>query len=485
MAFDTPSFLFFFLPIFFLVYFLSKERYKKWLILLASLALYAWFQRWATLWILSVVLINYCILSIMRRMSERRGKSIPVLYVLALIFNVSILLFFKIFSTSNGLQIFIISKLPETDLFKDISFPFGLSFIIFQIISCLIDSHKSKDRYPKSIQNYVAYLLMFPKIILGPIARYNAIAPQLDEPKTSWKLTNQGAKRFIRGLAKKILIADQLASVVNAGFNLPTPGFPTSIAWLIIFSFFLQIYYDFSGYIDMGIGIAEMMGISLPENFNMPYLSRNISEFWRRWHMTLMAWYRDYIFYPLERRRRKTKILRQEINTILIFLLTGLWHGFASHYLIWGIFQGFVVVFENSKFGQWIKKIPVFMQHIYFLFITMMGWVMFRSPKVSYALLFYSKLFASDHYVNLYPYSVTQPLPIINNSVWIAFVVGIVCLLPIREWKYFQRVKPKFMFIKGNWIYIWCINLGYIFMLVFSLSMMATQTFVPSIYGKF
>jgi alginate O-acetyltransferase complex protein AlgI len=320
---------------------------------------------------------------------------------------------------------------------------------------------------------------------MGPIARYNKINPQFEELDVSWERITRGSKRFIRGLAKKILIADQLAVVVNAGFDLPTPSFSTPLAWFILLSFSLQIYFDFSGYIDMGIGIAAMMGITLPENFNAPYLSRNLSEFWRRWHMTLMAWFRDYVFYPLEFRRRKTKILRQETNTMLVFFLTGLWHGLNGHYLVWGIMQGLIIVFENSRFGKWMRKIPILVQRVYFILVILMSWVFFRSPNLRFALLFFKRLFIVGQNGQTYPFSMTQPLPIINNSVWVAFIVGIVCLLPIKEWRPIQALQSKLAGTKWNWMVSPLIDFGYIVLLVTSLCMLAVQTFVPSIYGKF
>jgi alginate O-acetyltransferase complex protein AlgI len=379
----------------------------------------------------------------------------------------------------------LIAKLPWAVFLQNISYPLGLSFIIFQVISCLIDSYRAREDFPRSLQNYATYLLMFPKILMGPIARYNKINPQLEELDVSWEKITRGSKRFIRGLAKKILIADQLAVVVNAGFNVPAPGFSTPIAWFILLSFSLQIYFDFSGYIDMGIGIATMMGITLPENFNSPYLSRNLSEFWRRWHMTLMAWFKDYVFYPLEFRRRKTRILRQETDTMLVFVLTGLWHGLNGHYLVWGGIQGLIIVFENSRLGKWMRKIPIMVQRFYFIFVVLMSWVLFRSPSLQFAFRFFKRLFIASQDMQIYPYSMTQPLPILNNSVWVAFIVGIVCLLPIKECRPIQALQSKLAGTKWKWRVSPLIDFGYIFLLVTSLCMLAVQTFVPSIYGKF
>jgi alginate O-acetyltransferase complex protein AlgI len=485
MDFNTPAFLFIFLPVFLLAYFLFKKQFRKWVLLFASLAIYVWFQRSAFFVIIGIVLINYLILWIMQRMGEKKNTAIKILFISTIILDISILVFFKLFSTPNGLRILFLAKQPWAIILQNISYPLGLSFIIFQVISCLVNSYRAKENFPQSLQNYATYLLMFPKILMGPIARYNTIDPQFETLDVLSEKIIRGSKRFIRGLAKKILIADQLAVVVNAGFDLPTPGFSTPLAWFILLSFSLQIYFDFSGYIDMGIGIAAMMGISLPENFNAPYLSRNISEFWRRWHMTLMAWFKDYVFYPLEFKRRKTRILRQETNTMLVFILTGLWHGLNGHYLAWGLLQGLIIVFENSTLGKWMRNIPVVVQRFYFIFAVLMSWVLFRSPSLQFALRFFRRLFIVSQDVQIYPYSMTLPLPIINNSVWVAFIIGIVCLLPIREWRPVQALQSKLAGTRWNWMVSPLIDFGYIILLITSLCMLAVQTFVPSIYGKF
>jgi alginate O-acetyltransferase complex protein AlgI len=301
----------------------------------------------------------------------------------------------------------------------------------------------------------------------------------------TWEDIQVGSRRFIIGLAKKVIIADQLAVVINAGFGLPTPAFSTSIAWLLIIAFLIQIYYDFSGYIDMGIGLARIMGIVFPENFNSPYLSLNVTEFWRRWHMTLIAWFRDYLFYPLEFRRRKEKYLRQESNTIIIFILTGLWHGLTINYLIWGVLQGLLISFENSRFGKWIKRMPTIFQRLYFFSMILVSWVVFRSESLGYALRFFKRLIIVNHTIQFYPYAEMQPLPIINNSVIFVLVIGIVGLLPIRS--FWSKVLEKMQIHtnKADWIFGLLKYIGYVIVFVIAIALLASQSFVPNIYGRY
>ena len=484
MEFSTPFFLFIFFPIFILIYTISHNHYKKWLILIASLVLYAWFQRTNFLIVGVLILLNYLLLILFWKIRTPNlfHKSI---FIFTICFNILFLLFFKIFTTTNWIHTFIDTEFPNFTFIQSVTFPIGLSFIIFQIISCLIDTQNDIANAPQHFASYANYLFMFPKILVGPITRFNKVNSQLESLNTSLEMIAKGSRRFIIGLSKKILIADQLAIMVNAGFNLPVPAYPTSIAWTILIGYFLQIYYDFSGYIDMGLGIATMLGLSLPENFNRPYASRSLTEFWRGWHMTLLSWFRDYVFYPLEFKRRGETFLRRETNTVIVFLLTGLWHGITLNYILWGFIQGLIISFENSRFGKWIKKIPSIFQRMYLIFIILMSWVIFRSPNMGFALRFFKRLFIIDQSVQLYPFSLTKPLPIINNSVILILILGIVCLLPLNEW--WKNISAKLFFpaFTGSWVSQSLFDFGYLILLVASICVLAGQNFVPSIYGGF
>jgi len=346
----------------------------------------------------------------------------------------------------------------------------------------LIDVYRSKESKKINWWDYSTYLLFFPKLVVGPIARFVPVERQLNRPEFSWLRVAEGSRRFIKGFAKKVIIADQLAVLVNAGFGLDKPAYPTSIAWLVVIAFFIQIYYDFSGYVDMALGLGHIVGIDLPENFNLPYLSKSLSEFWRRWHMTLTAWFRDYVFYPLEYKRRKTKFLRVETDTLLIFLLTGLWHGLTLNYIVWGLLQGAIIVFENSRFGAWIKKLPAFLQHAYLISVVMGSWIIFRSPSMDFAAKLVYRMFVIEQNVVMYPYSTSQPIPLINNSLLVVMALGVVGLLlplvrlPQLPW----AAKMK----QSAYAPIFS-NAGYLLLLILTIASYVSQSYIPSLYGKF
>lgn len=446
--------------------------------------MYSWFQKYDVLCILVLIFLNFWVLRVINSKDINVIFS-KILFIVAITFNISYLIFFKTVSTSNLIHSAIVNIIPGLQRLDIISYPVGLSFITFQVLSTLIDYRRSEEYFSCSIWDYMTYIFMFPKITMGPITRFKSIFPQLSNLNPPWDNIQAGSKRFIIGLAKKVIIADQLATVVNAGFNLPKPAFPTSIAWLLLISFMIQIYYDFSGYIDMGIGLAKIMGIDFPENFNSPYVSLNITEFWRRWHMTLTSWFRDYVFYPLEFSRRRVKKFRQTSNTIFVFLLTGLWHGLTMNYLIWGVLQGMIISFENSKYGRLMKATPIILQRFYFFIMILGSWVFFRSNSLVYALRFFKRLIIFDQSVYQYPFSMSQPLPLINNSIIIVLIIGFIGLLPIKEYWAKIVIKKPFNDVKCKPIYLLIEYIICVILFIMALAFLTSQNFVPSIYGKY
>ena len=223
----------------------------------------------------------------------------------------------------------------------------GLSYVTFQAIAYLIEVRRGRVKQETDLLRFSFYLLLFPKIPVGPIVRYSQVTEQIDILHADPTEMADGLRRFIRGLAKKVLIADTLARVVNPVFALASPVVSPSIAWLVLISYALQLYFDFSGYTDMAIGLGRMMGLTFLENFDFPYLSRSIGDFWRRWHISLASWFRDFVFYPLERRR--IKWIGQPVNILVVFLLVGLWHGLARNFMIWGLIHGLALVFESTS----------------------------------------------------------------------------------------------------------------------------------------
>jgi alginate O-acetyltransferase complex protein AlgI len=229
----------------------------------------------------------------------------------------------------------------------------GLSYITFQVISYLIDISRGTIPAEADVVKFMAYILFFPKLISGPITRYKQFREQLSTLDPTIVDIAGGLRRILIGVIKRILIANQLGVVANAGFNLATPNIEPHFAWLALIAYSLQIYFDFSGYTDVALGLGKIIGITLPENFNYPYTAQSIGDFWRRWHITLSTWFREYVFYPLERRR--SKFTNQQINLIIVFLLTGLWHGPTLTFLAWGLIHGLAIAFESAGGGRWMK----------------------------------------------------------------------------------------------------------------------------------
>jgi len=363
---------------------------------------------------------------------------------------------------------------------KGFVFPLGLSFLAFQGLAYLLDIRKNPENAAKSLRDCLTYLLLFPKLLAGPIVRYREIAPQLRSPTVTANQLAGGARRFITGLAKKALIADQLARLTDGGiFAQASPNLTSGMAWLALLAYTLQIYHDFSGYTDMAIGMGQMFGLRFAENFNYPYISRSISEFWRRWHITLSSWFRDYVFYPLERKRRGANGLRQAANILIVFLLTGLWHGAALNFLVWGGLHGLAIAFENTQGGKKLRGLWSPLQHLYALLVVLAGWVFFRSPSLPYALSYLRTLAGFPGGSGLLPYSILPPL---EGPFWLALAAGAVLALPL------QRIfKPLEERLAGAWSagLGLALDAGRIGLLWVSLIALAGSSYQPYIYGGF
>lgn len=316
-------------------------------------------------------------------------------------------------------------------------------------------------------------------MISGPIVRYGEISDQIKERRLTFSSAADGARRFIRGMAKKTLIADQLALVDSSVFGNPSGLLPTPLAWLTILCFTLRIYYDFSGYTDMALGLGQILGFQLPENFNFPYIAKSISEFWRRWHMTLSRWFREYIFYPLERKRKQRAGNYQAINILFVFLLTGLWHGVTINFIAWGLLQGIIISMESSGVGEWLKKRWAPIQHAYFLVMIILSWLLFASPSMAFTLQFLKSLLGLQGTVSPLPYSVFPP---VQPLTWIALVMGILFATPLfANMKAILLAKHE----KSKFILQICGDVMFIGLFMFSIIILTGTSFQAYIYGKF
>ena len=393
-------------------------------------------------------------------MKARKG---PILIWAGILINIGILAFFKIW-TSFG-------------------FPLGLSYVSFQLVSYLLDVNKKTIESEEDFLKFAFYVLLFPKILVGPITRYGPLKEQIGKFDVTPEGVAAGIRRFIIGLAKKILIADFLAKIIDPIFNLPKPNIAPWLAWFVLVSFALQLYFDFSGYTDMAIGLGQMMGLTFLENFNYPYITKSISEFWRRWHISLSSWFRDYVFYPLERKRLKW--LGQPINILIVFSLTGLWHGVTWNYLVWGLMHGTAIAFESMGLGRRLRTLWAPIQHIYALTVILISWVFFRSPDIHFALRYLLRLAGDTRGLSPLVFQTTNPLPVIDPSVILAFLLGTVFCLPVGQWVG-KTINP---FVKDNFKIKFSLQVIYdilLFLLfVISVAALVSSSYAPGIYDKF
>jgi len=405
MAFSSSLFLVYFLPAFLIPLFLLDRKFKNYWILIASIFFYAWGSPTFVFVLLLSVMLDYYLL---RWMSSREGDARQLLFRLSLLLNLGLLLYFKYMNFFVGQLDILFSHFgANPSPWVKIILPLGISFITFQKLSYALDVYKKQFKPFEKLEYYAMYILMFPQLLSGPIVRPKQIAAQIIDSRgnesTDDRLT--GFMRFAIGLAKKVLIADVLGEQVNLIFAMNSVQLSSGLAWVGAIAYTFQIYFDFSGYTDMAIGIARMMGFRLPENFNSPYVSGSITEFWKRWHMTLGSWFRDYVFLPLayatSRKLPKEKYLgiRADkviylIATSVTFILCGFWHGAAWTFILWGIYQGIFMILDRLFLLKYFKKAGRVTSVVVTFFITVFGWVLFRSESLDSFKFYLRRMFA-------------------------------------------------------------------------------------------
>ncbi|MBQ3327487.1 MAG: MBOAT family protein [Clostridia bacterium] len=395
MVFSSSTFLMAFLPLTLLLYYgvgvaLTKNvTVKNCILLCASLVFYAWGEPVYILLMLLSILFNFAAGRVIDNARDSgRDKTATAQFVLAVIFNLGVLGFFKYadFLVDNVNGIFG-AHIPPLEL----PLPIGISFYTFQILSYIIDLYTGKIRVQKDLLSFALYISLFPQLIAGPIVKYRDIEAQLTGRKESWNKYSRGMARFVVGLAKKLMLANTLGAV-NSGIQAMDVGSLSALAaWTGIACYTLQIYFDFSGYSDMAIGLGSMFGFSFNENFNYPYIATSITDFWRRWHISLSSWFRDYVYIPLGGNRRKTP--RVIFNLLLVWLLTGLWHGAAWNFVLWGVFYGVLLIFEKYVLGDLLPRIPTPVRGLVTMLLVICGWVLFSAPDLTGALLYLKAMF--------------------------------------------------------------------------------------------
>ena len=389
MVFSSAYFMFVFLPVVLLFIGVLHKRFHNAILLLASLYFYAWGSVSHTSILVVSISLNYLF---GRLIASGEGKQRGLLLGIAITINLGILTYLKyanfFLDNFNGVRSIFGHSIIE---FKEIVLPIGVSFFTFQAISYLVDVYRKTSPVQKNYLDLALYISLFPQLVAGPIVRYNDVVDQLKNRVLSMSKAAQGVHRFIIGFAKKILIANYVGYIADLIFGQSIDDISTGAAWLGIVCYTLQIYFDFSGYSDMAIGLGKIFGFDFIENFNLPYIADSIRDFWRRWHISLSTWFRDYLYIPLGG-NRKGELLTLR-NLMLVFLLTGLWHGASWTFVIWGIYHGVFLLIERLGFDKLLNFVYKPIRIAYTLLVVMVGWVLFRSETLELANAFIKKMF--------------------------------------------------------------------------------------------
>jgi len=477
MVFSSLTFLFLFLPVvLFLLSLCRKIPYQNTLLFLSSLLFYAWGGVSYTLILLGSIVVNFLAGNAIQNHPHHR----KLWFTLAVILNLSSLIFFKyanfLVDNVNVLtSIFGISPI----FLKRILLPIGISFYTFQCISYLTDVYRGQVQAQTNFIRLGTYIALFPQLIAGPIIRYHEIEPQLSQRDFSWENLYQGIQRFCLGLARKILIANQLALIADDIFARAPGTITSATAWLGALVYALQIYYDFAGYSDMAIGLGRMFGFRFPENFNFPYLATSIRDFWRRWHITLSAWFKDYLYIPLGGNRKGKG--RTYLNLYIVFFLTGLWHGASWTFVVWGLMHGTLMVVERLGFDRLLEKSYQPLRHLYTLLMVVVAWVFFRADSLDYAVTFVGRMFSFQG-GGLSPFMAYYRQPLY----WVVGIIALLGATPLFDW---LNRQWKTAVCNGNrcmsHLRYWSVMIGMVAVLFISCCFLVTGGYNPFIYFRF
>ncbi len=469
MLFSSMTFIYVFLPVVLLLYLVTKKELHNPILLVASIIFYAWGEpKYLAIMLLTIIINYFGAIGIDKY--NKHKKSVLIFTIIA---NLGFLIYFKYFN-------FLITNC--NNLFHshihtlDIIMPIGISFYTFQALSYVIDVYRGEVKVQKDIYKLALFICLFPQLIAGPIVKYHDVEEQIESREVNFDKVNLGVKRFIIGLSKKVLIANTMGAIVDKIFIQNPHNFSHVVAWLGSFAYTFQLYFDFSGYSDMAIGLGLIFGFKFMENFNYPYISKSITEFWRRWHISLSTWFKQYVYISLGGNREgKLKTLR---NLGIVFLLTGIWHGAEWTFIIWGIWHGFFIILEkifnikefDSKPHTWYMN---GLRHLYCILAFVIGWVIFRADNMKYAWDYLMNMFGLLHLHTsefLYEFGYY-----VDRIEVITFIIAILCSVPLfKNIVYVENKIMKFF-----------INLWLLILFFLSTITIASSTYNPFIYFRF
>jgi alginate O-acetyltransferase complex protein AlgI len=422
MLFYEPLFLFLFFPILLVTYFLigRTRPSRKWILLLGSFVFYAWSEPIFVWIVLASSAVDQRLGLFIGGSEKRRAQKYAL--ALGILLNIGILCYYKytIFLIANVDWLLQALAKPQIAL-PAIALPIGVSFVVFEKITYLVDIYRGLSKPTRNFSQYLTYVLFFPKLLAGPIIKYHDIVGQFEQfPESHMDDFFVGLSRFMLGLVKKTLIADTLATGADLVFAQDPAQLTSSDAWWGVLFFTLQIYFDFSGYSDMAIGIARMLGFRLLENFNMPYIATSMTDFWRRWHISLTSWIREYLYFPLGGNRAAAA--RTYLNLWICFLASGIWHGAAWNFVLWGAYNGLFLILDRLFLLSWLSRLPVWLANLVTVVIVMVGWVLFRSTSLDQALQIFKLM------LNVTSAS-SSAMTITNDVKWVAGIGVFICLM--------------------------------------------------------
>ena len=468
MLFSSIVFLFTFLPAVMLLYYLLPVRFRNVILLLASLVFYAWGEPVYLFLMLLSILFNYFSgLDIARNLQDKiaakRGLGFN------LIINLAVLGFFKyegfVLDTLNGI-------LPVHISYHALPLPIGISFYTFQILSYIIDVYRGNVKVQTNLPNFALYVTMFPQLIAGPIVQYADVDEQLASREVSRTKFGEGSMYFIRGLAKKVLLANTSGMIFTEVSGLAKGNIAVMTAWLGAFAYMFQIYFDFSGYSDMAIGLGKMFGFEFNMNFNYPYVSKSITEFWRRWHISLSSWFRDYVYIPLGGNRvSKIKHIR---NLLIVWFLTGLWHGAAWNFVAWGLYYGVLLIIEKYLLSPVLDRLPDVVRHIYSIVLVVIGWVVFFSSSFGQAADYIRVMFGAG----AHGFADRESMYLLTSNLilWLILIFG---STPLVYFRYEHMLRSK------KWNTTIINSVVYAALFIVCIAYLVTETYNPFLYFRF
>jgi alginate O-acetyltransferase complex protein AlgI len=470
MTFSSITFLVYFLPVFILLYHLAPNKFKNSVILLASIYFYSWGGPKFIFVILGTTFLDFFLVNAMHNQKTKQGKK--KFLILSLLLNLGLLFYFKYcnFFVEN------FSAISGADIkWLKIILPIGISFYTFESLTYVIDVYRGIHKPLKNFWHYQTYILLFPKLIAGPIVRYNDIADQFTNREKNYTpdVKLSGFLTFCIGLGKKAIIANTLGMQADAVFKLAPDQVDTAIAWVGALAYTFQIYFDFSGYSDMAIGLGKIMGFRFPENFNNPYTSASITEFWRKWHKTLGAWMKNYLYIPLGGNQGSNiKLYR---NLIIVFLLSGFWHGASWNFILWGAYHGLFLVMERLFLGNVFQKLGKFISVPITFIIVITGWVLFRNENLSYGLIIIKKMYSFNFFASKFAIN--------NDFMFMAILALIISFFAVthKTLQIQQKIYGENFSNSGKWLAV-C---GGTILFYVSLSYISALDFNPFIYFRF